>query len=179
MLANVLSKRLPLWKEGDIDLLVREAAGGKVNQSNLPKPASKSSFDTVAEWFNGLMLIGKVNQALRILSKGVLPMNADENLKVIHQKHPARWGKVRWSSSWIWINWWKSNTKNRKDIRDADDWKRILTSASFGNTSDNLCNAIASMARKLCLVVNCQTQQNRISKSHVQGHFNKYYHFWK
>jgi len=93
MLANVLSKRLPLWKEGDIDLLVREAAGGKVNQSNLPKPASKSSFDTVAERFNGLMLIGK-NQALRILSdsesKGVLPMNADENLKVIHQKHPAR-----------------------------------------------------------------------------------------
>jgi len=63
--ADVLSKRLHLWKEGDIDLLVREA---RFIQLNLPKPASKSSFDTVAKRFNDLMLMGKVNQALRILS---------------------------------------------------------------------------------------------------------------
>jgi len=33
---------------------------------------------------------------------------------------------------------------------DADGWRRILTSASIGTSADNLCNAIATIARKIC-----------------------------
>jgi len=33
---------------------------------------------------------------------------------------------------------------------DSDGWRRMLLSKSFGESSDDLCNAIASVARKMC-----------------------------
>ena len=38
---------------------------------------------------------------------------------------------------------------------DSDGWKRILTSSSFGTYSNNLCESIAALARKLCFSRNC------------------------
>eukprot|EP00794_Sanderia_malayensis_P000712 gene712-16297_t len=35
---------------------------------------------------------------------------------------------------------------------DGEGWRRILTSNSFGDASENLCNAFASAIKKLCTV---------------------------
>ena len=34
---------------------------------------------------------------------------------------------------------------------DADGWRRILTSNSFGQSSTDLCNALANVAKKICV----------------------------
>ena len=83
-----LSQRLTLWKEGKIDILLRE---GKTIQRQLQrKPRSK---EEITKIFSRLMLQGKVIAALKFLESeaqtgGILPLN-DETLQGLYAKHPS------------------------------------------------------------------------------------------
>ena len=122
------------------------------------------------------MLASKVNSALRLLSdsesSGILPLNED-NTRLLKTRHPqgeeqfsdlllegpeALFGSYAYEAvDGALIQ------KTAREVKgaagpsnlDSDGWRRILTSASFGAHSTNLCAALAAMARKLCLVCYC------------------------
>ena len=75
-----LAKRLALWKEGEIDVLVR------LTNSRRADPPNK------AKIFANLVMTGKINSALRYLSDddggGVLPLS-DDVMRQLREKHPA------------------------------------------------------------------------------------------
>ena len=82
-----LCQRLTLWKEGKIDILLRE---GKAIQRLLQwRPRSK---DEITKIFSRLMLQGKVTAALKFLESEaqagrILPLS-DETLQGLYEKHP-------------------------------------------------------------------------------------------
>ena len=166
---EALRRRLLLWKEGEFDLLIREA---RFIQSNLPKQRRvNKNFKNTSKRFNDLMLSGKVKQALRILSEvessGILPMSGD-NFQLLLHKHPKGetlqddlllQGPVKDIGSYAYEaidgNLIKKTAREIEgaagpSMLDADGWKRILTSSSFGTNADNLCHAIAAMTKKIC-----------------------------
>ena len=167
-----LSRRIESWKAGEFDKLTREV---RFIQSRLKSHASSGTIDQLAKRFNDLMLAGKVNAALRLLSNsdscGILPIN--ENTKhLLTEKHPSadeqheelmlegpefRFDEYAYediSGSFI--------CKITREVKSAsgplslvDGWKRILTSSSFCIYCNNLCDSIAALARKLCFSRNC------------------------
>eukprot|EP00794_Sanderia_malayensis_P016506 gene16505-18151_t len=86
--SNCLKRRLELWKNGEFDLLLQEI---RFIQSNLEQQQRKKSIEEVSKLFQKIVISGKVNAALRLLSetesKGILPLT-DENLALLNQKHP-------------------------------------------------------------------------------------------
>ena len=83
-----LRKRMDLWKSGDFDTLVREV---RYIQSKLRSFTNVDTIEQLARKFNDLMLAGKINPALRLLSdskcSGILPIN-DETKQLLRDKHP-------------------------------------------------------------------------------------------
>lgn len=164
-----LTRRLALWKKGEFDSLVREV---RSIQSKFKGQRKPDTIEELAKKFNRLMLSGKTNAALRLLSdaecKGVLPIN-DENIKALQNKHPQaadKFDDLLLHGPEEYIGDYAYNSIDGAGIRkiacqikgaagpsnlDADGWRRILTSSSFGNHSQNLCDAIARMTKKLCL----------------------------
>ena len=74
---DCLSKRLVLWKEGEIDTLIRE---GRMTNSRLTNSRSANP-PNKAKVFADLVMQGRIHSALRYLSddtgKGVLPLSDD------------------------------------------------------------------------------------------------------
>ena len=60
-----LRKRLDLWKSGSFDELVREA---RFIQSNVRQNRGADNIEQVAKKFNGFIINGKINAALKLLS---------------------------------------------------------------------------------------------------------------
>ena len=103
-----LERRLKLWLDGDISTLLRE---GRCIQRHLPSPTNQEdNLEKNARVFSRLMLQGKVNAALRFISKdtnrgilsldSLIPTGKDLNgeitwqtaIDVLREKHPK--GKV-------------------------------------------------------------------------------------
>ena len=81
-----LIKRLALWKEGEIESLLRE---GRSIQKRILKTKRAKSSDK-AKIFAKLVMQGQINSALRYLSdvyyRGVLPPT-DDVMRQLHEKH--------------------------------------------------------------------------------------------
>ena len=64
-----LKRRMDLWKEGNLDVILHE---GRCIQKHLPRPGKgRGKTHPLAKTFEKLMSSGKVNKALRCLSKNV------------------------------------------------------------------------------------------------------------
>ena len=164
-----LKRRFELWMMGDFDSLVRET---RFIQSKFSSQKSSISVEQMARKFNNFMLTGKINSALRLLSNsepgGLLPLNKD-NLVLLNTKHPA--GEDKFNDLLLhgpeleYGDYAYDDIdgslirKTAREIKgaagpsnlDADGWRRLLTSSSFGVHSSSLCEAVAAMTRKLCI----------------------------
>ena len=82
-----LTRRVALWKNGDIDQLIREGRmiQQRIGRSRKIEPPNK------AKIFAKLVMEGQINAALRYLSdndsKGVLPLS-DDVMEQLQEKHP-------------------------------------------------------------------------------------------
>ena len=83
---DCLSKRLVLWKEGEIYTLIRE---GRMTNSRLTNSRSANP-PNKAKVFADLVMQGQIHSALRYLSddtgKGVLPLS-DDVMRQLWEKH--------------------------------------------------------------------------------------------
>ena len=84
---EALSKRLMLWKQGEINKLLREGRilQGRIGKRKTSDPPEKSKV------FANLVLEGQINSALRFLSEtstgGVLELT-DDVMAQLKEKHP-------------------------------------------------------------------------------------------
>ena len=174
-----LTRRLSLWLSGDINNLMLEARSIQHririhNSTSSPKP------NNIPRLFSNLMFHGKVKEALRLLStkeKGT-PLNiqsvvSSSNpphtvLQELQTKHPSGHAAFpealltsapspppshpvifdQLQGSTIRSAALKTNGAAGPSGLDASSWRRLCT--SFHNASDNLCNSLALVAKKLC-----------------------------
>ena len=174
---DCLTRRLSLWHSGDINNLMLEARAVQHRIKHLNKPSNDQN---IARLFSNLMFHGKVKEAIRLLStkeKGA-PLNihsavssSNPHHTVLHElqdKHPP--GKnaspealIQSSSSaplshpvifdqiqGCTIRSAALNTNGAAGPSglDAAAWRRLCT--SFHKASNNLCNSLALVAKKLC-----------------------------
>ena len=114
---------------------------------------------------------GNVNGALKLLTdnmeNGILPLN-EETLAALRMKHPNAAPadpEILLPGELPVVHPIRYENINSEEIRkaalktkggsgpsglDAEGWRRILTSNSFGDSSTDLCKAIARFTRKLC-----------------------------
>ena len=163
-----LEKRLKLWHAGELDSILAEnrEIQKKVKENQDKRAESKE------KTFCRLMLVGKLSQAAKFVdsendTRGVHSLTA-EIKQILEQKHP----KASTASDDILLE----PTSNEPEpvifegidesavyraakhlqgsggpsLMDADGWKHILCSKSYGNASRELCAAIADLAKKLC-----------------------------
>ena len=118
------------------------------------------------------MFLGKVSQAMKFVNnedstKGVHPLN-DEIKQLLEEKHP----KARDVDEGILLPLTANDPEpviyesidgtsvyraakqlegsGGPTLIDADGWKHMLCSKSYGKASQDLCDAIADLAKKLC-----------------------------
>ena len=165
---DALSKRLALWKDGEISKLIRE---GRIIQSRIGK-FKGSNHPHKAKVFAKLVLEAQINSALRFLSEtsngGVLTLT-DDVMTQLKQKHPepqpAKLGSVLFGplndeipeSIYSEIN---GEMVRQAALRtkgsggpsgvDANGFRRMLACKSFKQSSTRLCEAIATMTKTLC-----------------------------
>ena len=169
-----LSKRLSSWASGDIKSLLHEC---RTIQSRLPQHHRMNSKDgSLSRSFQKLMNLGNVKAAMRLITESDTngPLSLDDQLddgrtvkEHLLDKHPI--GKPAHPSS---ISDMQPVTPPHPVLFDGLDgplirsialrlsgsagpsgldsrgWKRIC--CSFHRPSENLCSAIAKVARKLC-----------------------------
>ena len=182
--SEYLKKRLDLWENGQFDELMQEA---RSIQERL-KQQTKSKVNTpehTAKSFAKLMLLGKVNAAIRLLDKnsalGVANLTdaTMEELKKLHpESKPARLGtlmteELPYFDPVIFQNIDEASIANAAQRTkgaagpsglDADGWRRILISKNYGNVGKDLRSALAKMTQNLCTkVVHPLSGNNRTS----------------
>ena len=181
---RALERRLNLWVEGELLELFNESLA---IQERLKPPAVKADISSISKKFRLLMQKGDVNGALRLLtnnmSNGILPLN-DDTLLLLEQKHPKE-GEVREEAlldqpferihSIVYdvidedmVLQAATRTKGGSGPSglDADGWRRILCSSTFGTTNLDLRKAIAEMTKKLCIE---SLSQNAGDKSPIEA----------
>ena len=166
--AKYLEKRLKLWHAGDLQALLSEnrEIQKKLKQNQDKKRESKEKS------FCRLMFAGKLSQAMKFIDSqndtlGVHPLS-EEIKHLLQEKHP----KARDVSNDVLLPSEATDPepviyeeidgtavyKAAKQLQgsggptliDADGWRHILCSKSFGNASADLRDAIAGLAKKLC-----------------------------
>ena len=165
---NSLTRRLEMWDQKKFHDLLEE---GKCIQNRLSNNQSRQSDDDLIKRFRNHMFQGNINQALRLLdktsNKGILPIN-DETIKQLHEKHPVGEqlhqemllnGPVKdihpiifedLNSELVRKVAMKMKGAAGPSCFDSVDWKTVLVSRQFGSSSNDLCEAVASMAKALC-----------------------------
>ena len=163
-----LEKRLALWSEGEILVILREC---RKIQDRLINSKRKDDPDKARKVFVRLMLQGKDSSALRWLDSqcSTSSLEVDENIiNKLKEKHPP----AQPSSENDFLHGPQNKVEHviydeidghsiyRAAITtkgsggptavDADAWKRFLCSKSFGNASKDLCDSVACLARNLC-----------------------------
>ena len=164
---DYLAKRIKLWKEQDIKALLRE---GREIQKRLKKQISGDR-ESAGKSFTRLMMQGKVSQAMRFISessdiKGVYEPN-EEVIKILNEKHPKAQTPdpdILHKEEFIEPEPVIFETIDAdlvkiaaKEIQgsggpskiDADFFKHILCTKFFKNHSENLCQAIADLTKRL------------------------------
>jgi hypothetical protein len=161
-----LSRRIELWKSGEIMTLFREAR--TLQKTFSSHKFNNQSTNDIARQFNQMMLLGNVNAAMRFLtdnSRGGIHSLNPHVLNILHQKHP-RGESVNDETILsgcmedvhpIRFDGITGDTIRQSAIHTrgaagpsgahADQWKHICT--GFRDISSNLCNAIAGVARRL------------------------------
>ena len=174
-----LEKRLGWWKDGDLDLLVKE---GEAIQKRLKN--SKFTQDDKEKVFTRLMLQGKVSAAMRWIgqnSTSVLALHEEVETKledgkkvkmkvidILKDKHPesqpaTEGGLLQGPKNDVENVIYNSIdgeliercTKRMGGSAgpsglDSDGWKRIICSKQFTPKSYDLANAVAGLAKRLC-----------------------------
>ena len=167
---DTLSRRLTLWEDEKYEELAKE---GKTLQRRLKidKPNKDDDAELIKSFRNN-MISGKVNAALRLLDKtsckGVLPMTPDTMTQLL-EKHPQAEpahdemilkGPMNEVNPIIFddlnaqlVQKMSLKTKGAAgpSCFDADDWRNVLGTRIYGDATDDLCSAIAQMAKKLCV----------------------------
>lgn len=164
-----LSRRLALWRAGNLDELVRECEGIQKRLRASKKPDQNHTHKV----FSRLMLEGKVNAAMKWLTSkscangSPVELN-DETIRQLKLKHPdpkpadddcLLQGPICHEDSVRFDNLSEESIYNSARSlkgscgpsgQDSDGIKRILCSKSFGKNSKALCYEIARIARRLC-----------------------------
>ena len=163
-----LEKRLKLWKNGEIECLLRE---GRMIQRRIQKSRRNSDPPNKARIFAKLVMEGQINSALRFLSEaesgGVLPLTEDV-MRQLREKHSeaqkASLGALLFGpveeipdSAYQQINGemireaaLRTTGPGGPSGVDAVGFKRILACKSFKRSSTNLCDSIATLTKRLC-----------------------------
>ena len=163
-----LAKRLALWKDGKIAELLRE---GRSVQKRLARSHQKKDPPHKAKIFAKLVMEGQINSALRYLTDdgcgGVLSLN-DDVMKQLHEKHPkaqpAKLGSLLFgpvdevhesayneiTGEMIREAALRTKGAGGPSNVDANGFQRILASKSFKKSASNLCDALATLTRRLC-----------------------------
>ena len=165
---DCLAKRLVLWKKGKDDTILRE---GRMIQRRLGDSRRATDPPNRAKIFANLVMTGQVNSALRYLSDdqggGILPLS-DDVMEQLKEKHPEPQGVQLGSLLFGPIKdvpdtlYYEINGDMVRDAAlrtkgsggpsgvDANGFRRILTCKSFKRSGTELCEAIASMTKRLC-----------------------------
>ena len=163
-----LERRICLWKQKNLVALVDEV---KAIQNRLTNSNAKPRTEDIRNKFSELMQHGKVNQALKLLSKeasnGLLELS-EETMNILLQKHPSPeplheefllYGPIKSVNSIIYdeinesiVLKAASRTKGAAGPSklDGDEWRKILCSTAFGNAGIDLRKSIARMTKLLC-----------------------------
>ena len=166
--AKYLRSRLERWKDGDLKSILNET---NETQKRMKRTLSNKK-ETKEKAFIRLMMFGKVGQAAKYINnddsvKGVHPLN-EEIKNILQEKHP----KSREVDDEIILPQTADPTQPvifeeidadtvQKTARylkgsggpsliDSEIWKDFLCSKAFGNTSLQLCQSIADVAKILC-----------------------------
>ncbi|CAB3984705.1 Hypothetical predicted protein, partial [Paramuricea clavata] len=139
-----LEKRLALWKEGEVESLLRE---GRSIQKRVAK-AKRTEPPNKAKIFAKLVMEGQINSALRYLSEAdcdvVLPLT-DNVMRQLQEKHPkaqeAKLGSLLFGPF---------EEVHGPSGADANGLKRIFACKSFKKSGVNFCEAVATMTRRIC-----------------------------
>ncbi|XP_063610335.1 uncharacterized protein LOC134784239 [Penaeus indicus] len=168
-----MRRRMEKWKTGNIHGLLKEA---EALQNKIKKiSAKKKELDNCRKFAN-LMQQGKVTKAVRILTSednaGTLPLD-DNTRRLLNEKHPPAQEappetlfrgeyhppppEIFESITGEKIRKFALHTNGAAGPSglDAEGWKSILSTSKFGNAANDLCKAIAALARKLA-TENCQ-----------------------
>ena len=163
-----MERRLKLWEDGCIEDLLRE---GNSLQERIRNSNFKKHKDDQLRKFNKFMMSGNVNSALRVLEEGsgnsgVLPLN-DCVVKRLKEKHPppedlndimVLQGPSKFidnviyeeiDSSLIEKLAFRLKGASGPSGLDAKQWRKILGTKLYGNIGTDLCQSIATMAKKL------------------------------
>ena len=153
-----------LWRSGDLLQLFKEA---ETIQKGLKDSTTPKSIAQLSKKFVENMNKGNINSAIKRLSNnmenGILPLN-DTTLKLLKQKHPRQseadkhllFDDIPKSIQYECID---AEVIRNTALRtrgglgssgmNADGWRRILTSNSFGQSSTDICIALANVAKKI------------------------------
>ena len=175
-----LSRRSELWDDGNISELLYEST---TIQERLSNGNDEMNIVKISSKFKDLMQKGNVNGALKLLtnnmSNGILPLT-DETLQLLHAKHPESkeatpdvllQGPIQQVHQVVYDDIdealvmkaaMKTKGGSGPSGLDADGWRRILVSNSFGNCASNLWKAVAKFIKKLC------AKQIEVSKDNEQ-----------
>ena len=163
-----LQKRLKWWRDGNLRSLVDEC---REIQARMKKTLAGKK-ESKEKAFCRLMLLGKVGEAMRFINNDDVTYGvhdiSDEVKDILLQKHPS--GKHA-EEEIIPTDTWtepqqviyeeidgdsvcraakKLHGSGGPTLLDADGWKHILCSKSYGKASSDLCESIANLAKKLC-----------------------------
>ena len=166
--AIYLRRRLQLWSDGKVEELIAEA---QEIQKRLDKQIKKKS-EIKEKSFCSLVLLGKLRQAMKFINHeditlGVHPLS-DTIKDLLIQKHPKSkeadeeillpdttpeplpvvFEEI--DASKVYRAAMQLEGSGGPSLLDAEGWKHMLCSKSYGNASVNLCQAIADLAKKLC-----------------------------
>ena len=166
---KAFKRRIDAWLRGNFEDLLEEA---HAIQERLEKRLNYKVERDIAKSFRRKMEIGHVRQASRLLQnesrQGIIPLN-DDTLKQLREKHPegveaseetllkGDKGKVHQ----VTFNCIDGEMVKRAAIEtkgsagpsgmDADTWRMLLTSRRNLEVTAELRNAVALLAKKMCV----------------------------
>ena len=165
---TALERRMQDWLKGDLIELLHE---GETIQKNLMQQLTKGDIGKISKKFAALMRKGNVNAAINLLTENmrneILPLNK-KTLNLLRLKHPdpkdphesvmlldvlERMHPVKFEvidAEMIRKAVMKTRGGSGPSCLDADSSERILLSKNFGESSSDLCQALAKVTKKPC-----------------------------
>ena len=165
-LKEIIEARYHKWSKGHIKELVEEA---EYIQDRIER-MNKNYTEKAVKLFARLMMQGKVKQALRVVagSQGGVAKASPETLQKLKEKHPSAaptdpktlaeglFKKIP-DSAWekIDADFIRKIALNSKGAAgwsgiDSEDLKHLLCSKNYGTFSENMCEAVAQLTKRLC-----------------------------
>ena len=165
---KAFNRRIAAWMRGEYEALLSEAIA---IQERIVRKNGRNEIRDKSRAFRGKMEKGLVKQASRVLEKkdkGVLPIT-EETIEKLKEKHPEPTdinesalidGEIKQAHPVI-FNEITSEMVKKAAVEtkgaagpsgmDAEMWRKILTMRRYPNMTQDLREAIARFARKLCI----------------------------